>query len=93
MRVFMKKLTTGFLILCFILSAIPFQTTAAVLEISYNGHSYLYQDIQPKIVYNKKTISLPNSPALIMNNVAMVPYYDVFVKNGLSRNEYLRCQS
>lgn len=83
MKTIMKKLTAGLIAFCMILTAVPATTSrAAALEISYNGHSYLYQDIQPKIVYGGKTISLANSPALIVDNVAMVPYYDVFVQNG-----------
>lgn len=83
MKRLLKKLTAGFLVLCLVLTLAPLQSQAASgLEIRYNGSDYLYQDIQPKIVYNKKNITLTKSPALIMNNVAMVPYYDVFVKNG-----------
>lgn len=77
-----KKYLAFFLSICFMLNVIPVQTEAKALEISYNGSSYLYQDIQPKIVYNGKTISLTKTPALILDNIAMVPYYDVFVANG-----------
>ncbi|MDO4555357.1 MAG: stalk domain-containing protein [Lachnospiraceae bacterium] len=81
MKKLLKRLFFGLLIFGILFTSIPSESQAAV-EISYNGHTYLYQDIMPTIVYGGKTISLTDTPALIMDNVAMVPYYDVFVSNG-----------
>ncbi len=82
----MKKIQkTGFfltLLLCFLLALVPVKANAASFKYKYNGKKITYKGIQPTVKYNNKKISLTTTPAILINDVAMVPYYETLVKGG-----------
>lgn len=44
---------------------------------------YTYSDLQVKVIYNGKKISVDSTPGLIQNNIALVSYKDIFAKSNI----------
>ena len=82
----MKKRLQSMMIYVLIVSMLsmitPVVSNAATLKYIYNGKTVSYSGIQPTVKYNGSTISLSKNPGMLVNDVAMLPYYEVFVKNG-----------
>lgn len=57
-------------------------SAASSFKYKYNGKKITYKGIQPTIKYNSKKITLSSTPAILVNDIAMVPYYEALVKNG-----------
>lgn len=57
-------------------------SAASSFQYKYNGKKITYTGVQPTIKYNSKKISLSDTPAILVNDIAMVPYYETLVKNG-----------
>lgn len=75
-----KVFTLGILFLVCMLSLNV--SAASSFKYKYNGKKITYKGIQPTIKYNNKKISLSSTPAILVNDIAMVPYYETLVKNG-----------
>lgn len=45
--------------------------------------TFTYSGVQVKVTLNDKQISKSNTPGIIINGIAMVPYKDIFVKSGI----------
>lgn len=82
----MKKQGNTLLILVLIISIltglVPFSVNAASFKYKYNGKTVTYKGIVPTVKYNDTKISLSQNPGILVNDVAMLPYYEVFVKKG-----------
>lgn len=44
---------------------------------------YTYSDMQIKVTYNGKKISVDSTPGLLESNIALVPYKDIFAKSNV----------
>ena len=44
---------------------------------------YTYKDLQVKVTYNGKKISVDSTPGLIESNIALVPYKDIFARSAV----------
>lgn len=72
----MKKLIAAILIL---LLTVPTTVSAASsLLIVKDGKTSKYTGQQLKVICNGKNVSLTNTPGILENDIAMLPYYDVF---------------
>lgn len=69
-------------VLCVLLLLIPVKAQAASFQYKYNGKKSTYKGAQPTVKYNNKKVSLTQTPSMLVNNVALVPYYEALVKNG-----------
>lgn len=78
----LKRLVIFSMIFCFVSALFPLKTEAASFQYKYKGNRIIYTGVQPTVKYNNKKISLTKTPAILINDIAMVPYYEVFYKGG-----------
>jgi N-acetylmuramoyl-L-alanine amidase len=89
----LKKWILLFLTCALVVSGTPGVGTDSVSEVSaatkqtvkyrYKGKTKTYKGTKRTLTYNGKTVSLTQTPVLVLNSVHMVPYYEVFVKNTI----------
>lgn len=76
----MKRLLVILLAVCMVLPSISVDA-ASTLKLRYGGKTVTYKQPVVNVSYNGETISMNKVPGILVDGVAMVPYYDVFKDN------------
>lgn len=76
-----KRILFSLCMYLFIMMMLPVKIGAAsYIKISMNGKAIRYEGTQVKVLYRDKKINLSKTPGIVVNNIALLPYTDVFQK-------------
>lgn len=76
-----NRLIPLFVVLLLVLIPTIKVSAASSLSLKYDGKNVTYKSTQVKATYNGATINMKGTPGIVINNVALVSYKDVFVKS------------